>query len=71
MGLMMHVSHLDLQQHADLWEGLKQLARHVEGPDDVTVGEHWALGLCIVSHYGHESHVTWTTAKRIELGITG
>lgn len=54
-------------QHADLWGGMTALFRHVDGPVDVTVGEHPELGLCVVSHYGFENRIEWFTQWPIQL----
>ncbi|TFZ55930.1 hypothetical protein E4V01_20665 [Methylorubrum sp. Q1] len=51
--------------HADLWAGFTIHNRHVDGREDVSVGEHVDYGLAIVSHYGFEDRVEWWTARPI------
>lgn len=51
--------------HAELWEGMTIAHRRVEGPEDVTVGEHPELGLVVVSHYGLENRIEWFTQRPI------
>jgi hypothetical protein len=52
--------------HADLWDGLRITHRRVEGPEDVTVGEHAELGLCVVSHQGCEDQIEWFTQRPVD-----
>jgi hypothetical protein len=56
---------LDLDEHACLWPSLTVHARHIDGPEDVTVASHPALGLCIVSHHGFSPLVEWMTREAI------
>lgn len=53
--------------HADLWERLALIGRHVDGPEDVTLGVHPVFGLCIVRHHGYGDHVEWWTQRLIDL----
>lgn len=62
----MHVKAIEVgDEHADLWEGLTITNRHVDGPADVTVGEHAAFGLAVVSHFGLENRIEWFTEQPI------
>ncbi len=51
--------------HAELWGELVFLDRRVDGAEDVTIAEHPALGLCVVSHYGLENWIEWFTQRPI------
>lgn len=51
--------------HAELWDGMTITHRRVEGPEDVTVGEHPQLGLCVVSHWGLDGSAEWFTQRPI------
>lgn len=51
----MHMQQIEVGGlHADLWEGLVVADRWVSGSQDITVGDHPALGWCVVSHHGLE-----------------
>lgn len=39
--------------------------RRMGGPEDVTVGEHPDLGLCVFSHYGLEDRIEWFTQRPV------
>lgn len=54
--------------HAYLWEGLTIISRRVDGPEDVTIGDHIELGLCVVSHFGFEDRIAWWSERKIDLG---
>lgn len=65
-GNTMHLRVIEVGDlHADLWEGLSIIRRHVDGPEDVTVGDHAQFGLAIVSHRGFENSVSWWTERPI------
>ena len=51
--------------HADLWGELVIAGRWVSGPHDITVGDHPALGRCVVSHHGPENRIVWLTERPI------
>ncbi|WP_246748196.1 hypothetical protein [Methylobacterium sp. SD274] len=61
----MYMQFLDMDEHATLWPALDVKARFVKGPEDMTVGMHPSLGLCLVRHYGFESRVEWSTCEPI------
>jgi len=61
-----HDKYLDLQSHADLWDHLLIHIRHIDGAEDVALGEHPQLGICIVSHYGFENRIRWLTREPID-----
>ena len=62
---MMHTQRLTMDEHATLWPTLHRLARHISGPDDITIAKHEALGVVIVEHYGFESELTYRTEQPI------
>ena len=51
--------------HADLWAGLTVSHRFIDGPEDVTVGSHAELGMCVVSHWGGEDRIEWFTQRPV------
>jgi hypothetical protein len=55
--------------HADLWDGLVIAGRWVSGPHDITVGDHAALGRCVVSHHGLEDRILWLTERPIQASL--
>lgn len=57
----MYAHFLGSHEHAELWPDLTLLARVVDGMDDITVGRHPVLGVCVVSHRGLESLFSWMT----------
>ena len=61
---------LDMDEHAVLWPDLTIRSRCVDGPEDITVGQHPVLGFVIVSHFGLDELVTWTTRKPIPDELT-
>lgn len=66
LGFNMHEREIEVGDlHADLWEGLKIVSRWVSGPHDTTVGDHPALGRCVVSHYGLDDGIVWITERPI------
>lgn len=61
---------LDMDEHAVLWPDLTIHSRCVEGSEDITTATHPVLGFCIVSHYGLDALVTWTTRSPIPDALT-
>ena len=61
---------LDLDEHACLWPALVIHERHIDGPEDVTIGSHPVLGLCVVSHYGASPLIEWMTRVPIPDALT-
>ena len=62
----MHVTTMRVGDlHADLWGELEVTDRRVEGPEDVTVGLHPELGLCVISQWGGEDWIEWFTQRAI------
>ena len=63
---MMHTRVIEAGDlHAELWGELVFLERRVDGMEDVTIAEHPALGLCIISHYGYGNTIEWHTQRPI------
>ena len=61
----MRTQQLDLDEHACLWPDLVIHTRHIDGPEDVTIGTHPQLGLCIISHHGFSPLIEWVTRAPI------
>lgn len=52
--------------HAELWRKLNIWDRRINGCHDVTTGEHPNLGMCIISHFGHDSRVVWLVERAMK-----